>query len=108
VVVNLAFEAGRLAEQRCWTSVDLFDPDALNSVLPRSGEVSVLAPAETLSLQAARDVAFLSASGKSVAVVSPVVLTEEVHACSGQVRRDAAKNRATPLRVLEVMANVGE
>lgn len=81
MVVHVAFQAGRLAERRGATSVDLFDPDALTSVLPASSEV---------------------------AIVSPVVLPEEVRACSGQVRRDAARNRATPLRVLEAMANVGE
>ncbi len=108
MVVNLAFQAGHLAERRGCTSVDLVDPDALTSVLPGSGEVIVLAPAETLSLQHARDVAALSASRKSVAVVSPVVLTEVVRAWSGQVRWAAARNPATPLSVLEAMANVGE
>lgn len=80
MVVNLAFEAGRLAERRGWTSVDLVEPEGLNSVLPGAGEVIVLAPVGTFSLQHARDLAALSASGKSVAVVSPVALPEDVQA----------------------------
>lgn len=32
MVVNLALRAGRLAERRGWTSVDLVDPDVLTCV----------------------------------------------------------------------------
>lgn len=78
--VNLAFEAGRLAERRGWPSVELVDPDSLASVLPGPGAVIVLAPEGTFQVQHAREVAALHASGKSVAVVSPVVLAEDVRA----------------------------
>jgi len=78
--MNLAFEAGRLAEQRGWASVELVAPDSLSSVLPGPGEVIVLAHDGTFLVHHARDVAALHASGKSVAVVSPVILAEDIQA----------------------------
>lgn len=78
--INLVVEAGRLAERRGWSSVAVVEPDGLGSVLPGPGEVIVVVPAGRFSLQHARDVAALSASGKSVAVVTADVLAEDVQA----------------------------
>ena len=80
VDINLVVEAGRLAERRGWSSVEVVEPDALGSVLPGPGEMIVVAPAGTFSSPHARDVAALSASGKSVAVVTADVLAEDVQA----------------------------
>lgn len=76
--MNLAFEAGRLAERRGWTSPVVVEPEVLASVVPGPGELIVVASEATFLVQHARDVAALIASGKSVAVVTPVTLTNDV------------------------------
>lgn len=78
--VSLLFAAGRLAERRGWSSAEAVDPGALASIAPGAGEVIVVAPEGTFSVQHARDVAALNASGKSVAVVTPAPLAEDVRA----------------------------
>ena len=78
--VNLMFEAGRLAERRGWSSAEVVEADAVAAVPPGRGEVIVVAPEGAFSVQHAREVAALSASGKEVAVVTTVAPPEAVSA----------------------------
>ncbi len=76
---NLMFEAGRLAEKRGWSSAEVVEADAIASVPPGRGEVIVVTEG-AFSVQHAREVAALSASGKEVAVITSVTLADDVQA----------------------------
>lgn len=76
--VNLVFEAGRLAERRGWSSAAVVEADAVASVPPGRGGIIVVAPEGAISVQQAREVAALSASGKEVAVVTTATPPEDV------------------------------